>query len=155
MPATRPTPSLMGRALRLLSSREHSRAELETKLQPFEETPGALAAVLDKLVEKDFINEGRVVASILHRRAPKLGASRIQHELKSKGLAPQAVADAVAGLRATELERARAVWQRKYEGPPANASERAKHYRFLATRGFSGEVIAKLLGDAPNEWGHE
>jgi regulatory protein len=145
----------MGRALRLLSSREHSRAELETKLQPFEETPGALAAVLDKLAEKDFINEGRVVASILHRRAPKLGASRIQHELKSKGLAPQAVADAVAGLRATELERARAVWQRKYEGPPANASERAKHYRFLATRGFSGEVIAKLLGDAPNEWGHE
>jgi regulatory protein len=155
MPATRPTPSLMGRALRLLSSREHSRAELEAKLQAFEEVPGALAAVLDKLVEKDFINEGRVVASILHRRAPKLGASRIQQELKSKGLEPQAVADAVAQLRSTELARAREVWRKKYEQAAPNAAERAKQYRFLATRGFSGDVIAKLLGDPHGEWGQE
>lgn len=155
MPATRPTPSLMGRALRLLSSREHSRAELEAKLKAFEEVPGALAAVLDKLAEKDFINEGRVVASILHRRAPKLGASRIQHELKAKGLAPQAVADAVAQLRATELERARQVWRKKYGLMAPGAPERAKQYRFLAARGFSGEVIAKLLGDPHNAWGQE
>jgi regulatory protein len=155
MPATRPTPSLMGRALRLLSSREHSRAELEAKLQAFEEVPGALAAVLDKLAEKDFINEGRVVASILHRRAPKLGASRIQHELKAKGLAPQAVADAVAQLRATELERAREVWRKKYGLMAPDAPERAKQYRFLAARGFSGDVIAKLLGDPHNAWGEE
>ena len=155
MPATRPTPSLMGRALRLLSSREHSRAELQAKLQPFEETPGTLAVVLDKLVEKDFINEGRVVASILHRRAPKLGASRIQQELKAKGLEPQAVADAVAQLRSTELARAREVWRKKYDHPARDAAERAKQYRFLATRGFSGDVIAKLLGNPHNEWGQE
>ncbi len=155
MPATRPTPTLMGRALRLLSSREHSRAELQTKLQPFEETPGALAAVLDKLVEKDFINEGRVVASILHRRAPKLGASRIQQELKAKGLEPQAIADAVAQLRGTELARAREVWRKKFDQPARDAAERAKQYRFLATRGFSGEVVTKLLGDPHNEWGQE
>ena len=155
MPATRPTPTLMGRALRLLSSREHSRAELQTKLQPFEETPGALTAVLDKLVEKDFINEGRVVASILHRRAPKLGASRIQQELKAKGLEPQAIADAVAQLRITELARAREVWRKKFDQPARDAAERAKQYRFLATRGFSGEVVAKLLGDPHNEWGQE
>jgi len=155
MPATRPTPTLMGRALRLLSSREHTRAELQTKLQPFEETPGALTAVLDKLVEKDFINEGRVVASILHRRAPKLGASRIQQELKAKGLEPQAIADAVAQLRITELARAREVWRKKFDQPARDAAERAKHYRFLATRGFSGEVVAKLLGDPHNEWGQE
>lgn len=155
MPATRPAPSLMGRALRLLSSREHSRAELEAKLQAFEEVPGTLAAVLDKLVEKDLINEGRVVASILHRRAPRLGASRIQHELKSKGLEPQAIADAVAQLRVTELARAREVWRKKYGHAAPNATERAKQYRFLATRGFSGDVIAKLLGDPHGARGQE
>ena len=36
-------PSLKGRALRLLSQREHSRAELERKLAPHEEVPGELA----------------------------------------------------------------------------------------------------------------
>ena len=38
--------SLKGRALRLLSQREHSRFELERKLKPFEETPGELAEAL-------------------------------------------------------------------------------------------------------------
>jgi hypothetical protein len=36
-------PSLKGRALRLLSQREHSRKELEQKLKPHEETPGELS----------------------------------------------------------------------------------------------------------------
>jgi len=40
-------PSLKGRALRLLSQREHSRKELEQKLKPHEETPGELAEALD------------------------------------------------------------------------------------------------------------
>ena len=82
-------PSLTGRALRLLSGREHSRAELERKLQQFEEEPGRLAKVLDELQAKDFINEQRVVESVVHRRAAKLGASRIKQELQAKGLEPR------------------------------------------------------------------
>ena len=54
------TPSLKGRALRLLSGREHSRLELERKLAPFEEEPGSLAAALDELQAKGFISEQRV-----------------------------------------------------------------------------------------------
>ena len=46
------TPSLKGRALRLLSGREHSRLELERKLAQFEEEPGSLAAALDDLQER-------------------------------------------------------------------------------------------------------
>ena len=57
-------PSLKGRALRLLSQREHSRKELEQKLKPHEETPGELAEALDFLAAKDFINEKRVVESV-------------------------------------------------------------------------------------------
>ena len=42
-----PQLSLKGRALRLLSGREHSRAELERKLARYEETPGSLAQALN------------------------------------------------------------------------------------------------------------
>ena len=45
-------PSLKGRALRLLSQREHSRAELERKLARHEEEPGTLAKALDELAAK-------------------------------------------------------------------------------------------------------
>lgn len=141
-------PSLKGRALRLLSAREHSRAELERKLQPFEEEPGTLAQVLDELHAKGFISEQRVLDSVLHRRSAKLGTQRIRQELQRKGLAPEAVLQAVEQLRATEVERAREVWRKKFGAPPVDAAERAKQMRFLASRGFGGEVIRKVVAGA-------
>ena len=101
---TAPPPSLKGRALRLLSTREHSRAELQRKLQPFEQVAGTLAPVLDELQAKGFISEQRVIESVVHRRSAKLGTQRIRQELQSKGLAPEAVLQAVEQLRATELD---------------------------------------------------
>ena len=139
------TLSLTGRALRLLSTREHSRAELERKLTRFEEEAGQLAKVLDALAAKDFINEERVVESVLHRRSAKLGASRIKQELQSKGLAPQAVAQAMDALRGSELERAREVWRKKFGQAPVDAAQRGKQMRFLASRGFGGATIHKLV----------
>lgn len=140
--------SLKGRALRLLSGREHSRAELERKLKSHEEEPGTLAKALDELQAKGFISEQRVVESVLNRRSAKLGAARIKQELQSKGLAPEAVLEAVDRLRATELERAREVWRKKFGAPPVDATERAKHMRFLASRGFGGDAIRKVVGGA-------
>ncbi len=140
--------SLKGRALRLLAQREHSRAELEKKLTPHEETPGQLVAVLDDLQTKDFISEARVVESVINRRSGKFGASRIRHELMQKGLDAARVADAVQRLKATELERARDVWMRKFgfkSGVATDAAARAKQMRFLAARGFGGEVIARVV----------
>jgi regulatory protein len=145
------TLSLTGRALRLLSSREHSRAELERKLAQYETEPGELARVLDNLQAKDFINEGRVVASVLYRRAPKLGALRVKQELQSKGLAPEAVAEAVAQLRTSELERAREVWRKKFGVPPEDAAARGKQMRFLASRGFGGDTIHKVVAGADED----
>ena len=90
------TLSLKGRALRLLSQREHSRAELTTKLTPHVQDGEDLAALLDELQAKDFINETRVLESVVHRRASRMGAARIRQELHAKGLASDAIQDAVA-----------------------------------------------------------
>ena len=138
-------PSLKGRALRLLSQREHSRAELERKLAKYEEEPGALAQALDELAAKDFISETRVVQSVLNLRAPRTGAARVRQELQQKGIAPDAIAQAVAGLRDTELLRAREIWARRFEAPAADAKARARQARFLMARGFSAEVVGKVL----------
>lgn len=143
--------SLKGRALRLLSGREHSRAELERKLGRHEEEPGQLARVLDDLQAKGFIDEQRVVESVLHRRAPRLGAARIRQELQAKGLAGDMVVEALQRLRGTELTRAREVWRRKFDAPPRDAAERGKQSRFLAARGFGGEVIHRVLGGSSEE----
>jgi len=140
-----PPPSLKGRALRLLSNREHSRAELEAKLKPHEEEPGSLARALDELQAKGVISEQRVIESVLNRRASKLGVARIRQELQGKGLDPQAVSAALATLKSTELERAREVWRKKFGEPASSPQETARHMRFLATRGFSGDVIRRVV----------
>ncbi len=147
-----PPLSLKGRALRLLSGREYSRAELERKLQPHEETPGALALALDELQAKDFINEQRVLESVVHRKAPKLGALRIRQELQAKGLEPAAVAQAVQQLRTTELERAQALWRKKYGDQPTDDAARAKQMRFLAARGFAGDTIRKVIAGGEHDY---
>ncbi len=137
--------SLKGRALRLLGGREHSRTELERKLAKFEEEPGTLKCSLDELQAKGFISEQRVIESVLHRRAAKLGTARIKHELQGKGLDPQAVSQAMTQLQSSEHERALAVWQKKFGVAPANATEAAKQMRFLAARGFGAEAIRRIV----------
>jgi regulatory protein len=144
-------PSLKGRALRLLSGREHSRAELERKLQSFEEEPGTLAQALDELQAKGFISEQRVIESVLHRRAAKLGTARIKQELQGKGLDPLAVSEALAGLKGSERERAQEVWRKKFGSPPADAQAAAKQMRFLAARGFGGDVIRRVVAGADDD----
>jgi len=144
-------PSLKGRALRLLGRREYSRFELERKLTPYEEEPGTLAAALDELQAKGFISEQRVLESVVNRRSGKLGVTRIKQELLGKGLAPQAVAAAVADLRGTELERAQTVWQKKFGVSAVDAQSLGKQMRFLAARGFGGDVIRRVLTLACDE----
>jgi regulatory protein len=141
-------PSLKGRALRLLSQREHSRAELERKLAPHEEVPGELAKALNELQARDFINDGRAIESVVHRRAGKWGAARVKQELTAKGLTGEAVAQALAGLKDTELRRAQEVWRKKFGSPAPDPQTRAKHMRFLLTRGFSAEVVRQVVSGA-------
>ena len=143
--------SLKGRALRLLSGREHSRPELERRLQQYEEAPGELAAALDDLQAKGFISEQRVIESVINRRQAKLGSARIRQELQSKGVDKEAVLDAVAGLQATELDRARDIWSRKFGEVATDAKERGKQMRFFASRGFGGDVIRKVMAGTPDD----
>jgi len=144
--AMHPPPSLKGRALRLLSQREHSRLELERKLAEHETEPGQLAQALNELEAKGFISEERVVESVIHRRAAKLGTARVKQELQAKGLSPEAMGDALEQLRSTELARAREVWGRKFGEPATEPKERARQVRFLISRGFAAEVVRKVVG---------
>ena len=144
-------PSLKGRALRLLSGREYSRAELARKLQSFEEVPGTLSVALDDLQAKGFISEARVIESVIHRRASKLGLMRIRHELQAKGLDPESVAQALGGLKASERARAQEVWRKKFGAAPSDAQDAVKQMRFLASRGFGGDVIRQVVKGAPDD----
>jgi regulatory protein len=149
--------SVKGRALRYLSQREHSRVELERKLarhvQDTEDTsaPAQIAAALDDLAAKGLLSEARTAEAVLNSQGRRYGVHRLKQTLQGKGLAPELVASTLQQARGTELERAQDVWRRRFGEPAADAAERARQMRFLAGRGFEGEVIRRVVRGADNE----
>lgn len=145
--APRPGLSLKARAVGLLSRREHSRAELQRKLAPHADSQQALDKLLDDLAQASWQSDERFTQGWVHRKASAHGAAKIVQDLKLQGIPAEAIAAVQAELKESELSRAQAVWSRKYSrtGNPLSQSEYAKQGRFLASRGFSTEVIRRVL----------
>jgi regulatory protein len=137
--------SLRARALRHLARREYTRHELTLKLAPHAESAEEIARVLDDFTQRGWLSEQRAAEQMVHARRSRYGITRIRRDLEAKGVAAEVVSTTVAALKDGELEAARDVWRRKFKALPAGAAERAKQARFLLGRGFSSEVITKLL----------
>lgn len=169
--AGRAAPSLKARALQLLAQREHSAAELRRKLldhaldklgaaMPEAEpgrrarAPGAGAeaeveALLAWLQQHGHLSDTRFVESRLRARAPRYGNLRLRSELARHGVSPSP--EEAEALAASEFARARGVWERKFGAAPADAAGRARQARFLAGRGFTPDVIRRLLRGAGDD----
>ena len=154
--ATKPRaqPSLKTQALKWLANREHSRRELRTKLLRVTAADQAaddgtavsqIDTLLDQLAAQGLLSEHRFVESRLHARQARFGNRRIELELRQHGVA--ADAQQLQQLRATELARAREVWRKKFGVPATDAAARARQSRFLSARGFSSEVIHRVVSN--------
>jgi regulatory protein len=137
--------SLKGRALGLLSRREHSRKELTLKLLAHAESEQQLEAVLDEMEKLNFLSNDRFIESVVHRKGQRFGVMRLRQELSGHGLDTDKVKQALEGVKNTEYDRALEVWKRKFANPPADLAEKAKQMRFLASRGFSGDIVRKIV----------
>ena len=138
-------PSVKARAVSLLAQREYSRQELTDKLTAAQASPEEVEQALAPLEAKGLVNDARVVETLVNRRSGKLGASRLRQELQAKGVSAELVAETMAGLKGSELARAQAVWQKKFGQLAATSAERNKQARFLASRGFSGDVVRQVV----------
>ena len=135
---------LKARALRYLVRREHSRAELARKLAPFAESQQAVEHVIDGLLARKQLSDERFAEERARSLSRKYGPARIRQDLKARGIADDVI-DKVSPEG--ELERAKAIVERKYRQPATSREERAKRARFLQSRGFSYEVIRQLTGE--------
>ena len=157
----KPPRSLKSRALQLLAQREHSRVELRRKLLPHafaedeaaavERDPGDAAALrvealLDWLEAHKYLSQERFVEARVHARSARFGNLRIRGELEQHALALPP--EAAQALKDSELERARQVCARRFAAAGTTPDERANQARFLAGRGFSAEVIWRVLREA-------
>lgn len=137
--------SLRERAVAYLAQREHSRAELGRRLARHAADPDEIPPLLDELVRRKLLSDERYAEARANTLARKFGAARIAWELRAKGVADAAIAQATRATRADELTRARAAWAKRFGNPARRPAERAKQIRFLQGRGFSFDTIRRVI----------
>jgi regulatory protein len=153
--SSKQSPSLKARALRLLSRREYSRKELASKLlQLVRRDEEELAvdieeqieAVLNDFEARAWLSDERFAQSLVRRRSERYGVRRVADELERAGIETGLISQLTGELKESEYDRARALWTRKFGQIPTEQKERARQYRFLISKGFSPELVAKVIG---------
>lgn len=148
MPAVLDNPVAVRRAaMDLLARREHGRVELTRKLRQRGAIDELIEPALDRLAEEGLLSEARYLESFIrYRSSAGYGPARIREELGQRGLVR---GDIDQALRESEVdwgERLRDIWQRKFAGQrPQDPRSRAQQMRFLVYRGFSMEMVGRLL----------
>jgi len=137
--------SLRERALAMLARREHTRAEMTRKLSRHSDSPEQVQQLLDALAARGWLSETRFAESRANALAHRFGSRKVEHDLKSRGVSAEVVAQAVERAQVQELDHCRAAWERKFGILPQNAAERGRQMRFLAGRGFSAEAVRQVL----------
>ncbi|MEY3201787.1 MAG: Regulatory protein RecX [Pseudomonadota bacterium] len=136
--------TLRERALRLLAKSEQSREGLARKLARHGSEED-IHLLLESLQQSGLLSDERYAEGFIAARTSRYGAARIRQALRGRGVDDDVINAHLIPDAATEYATARALWVRKFGTPPADAREYARQVRFLASRGFSGEVIRKIL----------
>ena len=137
-------------ALKFLAARPRSVSEMVKKLKLKEYPAAVIEEAVETLKKQGLLDDEKfaktfVNSSVYSRSA---GTRKLKFDLKQKGVSQEIIERAIGGLQDTdETEMARELVAKRYH-LMTGVSEEAKKRRifgFLQRRGFSSEVIFKVL----------
>jgi regulatory protein len=155
---------LRNKALRLLTTREHSREELLKKLErsrtnaarrqpqqskkskPTEDDPDPsnkddIERIVAQLTAEGWQSDDRYADAMVRRLTGQASKRFIAGKLAQAGIKKDDAETALAQLVQDDFEAATALWKRRFGDTPRDDKERQKQIRYLLVRGFG-------LGDA-------
>ena len=144
---------LRNKALRLLTTREHSREELMRKLAQAKarrarneaKAPAPqkddIERLLDELAAQGWQSDDRYAEAIVRRLTGQASHRFIEDKLAQTGIKSDVAHLALEALEQDEMAVAKALWERRFGEVPSDDKTRQKQIRFLLSRGFH-------LGDA-------
>ncbi|MPZ75668.1 MAG: hypothetical protein GEU77_04030 [Deltaproteobacteria bacterium] len=143
-------------ALRFLSYRARSEAEILTHLSRKGFSAAAGEQTLRKLRSFNYINDESFAHHWALSRAASRGhgPQRIEQELKAKGIAQPMIQDVLAAtfVAGDEKKRAKALLDRKFRGMNLRDPKTFRRAgAFLQRRGYSSQVIFDLMGRRAEE----
>ena len=144
---------LRNKALRLLTTREHSREELLRKLaqakvrRTREEAKAPkpdkddIAGLVDDLAAQGWQSDDRYAEAIIRRLTGQASRRFIGEKLAQAGIKKDVAATALEALEQDDVAVAQALWIRRFGDTPKDDKDRQRQIRYLLSRGFH-------LGDA-------
>lgn len=134
-------------AMDILARREHSRLELQQKLQlRYPEAVTLIEQILQDLQTELLQSDQRFIESyVAMRRRKGYGPQRLRQELREKGIDQVLVCDELARPEYDWCAEAEQVLYKKFSEPAREPKERARQMRFLQYRGFSHEHIQAAM----------
>ena len=135
-------------AFRLLTRREHSRAELHNKLTVRGYDSDIVNDLITLLAAEDLVSDHRYAqALVAHRANAGYGPQRIIMELKDKGVALEIIDQSVSSAKVDWDELLRVQHNRKFGVAKSDSfKEWARRAQYLNRRGFNTDMICRVMG---------
>jgi len=142
------------KALRLLTSRDHSVFELRSKLIQRGFSSDVARRVIEECRRLNLVDDERFARNYSEElKSRGCGGVKIKNSLRRKRIDAELIAEVMPDSpeeKADEYERARAIFLRKLESLKKESDPRKKKdklCRHLASKGFSSGVVFRLVGE--------
>lgn len=135
-------------ALRLLSRRDYTTAELREKLLAKDHAIDDVATTLDGLRDDGLLDDRKVAANYVRSASTVKGRGRLRiaRELEARGVARSLVREALETLPVSdEVDAVRRFLARKRLPTHLAAADHRRVFAQLLRRGFSADVIAQVI----------
>jgi regulatory protein len=146
-----PDKKCLDAALRLLTSRDHSCAELAQKLKQRGFGTQDTKQAIDECIRFGYLDDERFSLTFLRQLVRKgYGPKQIQQRMRSKGISDATIAEVLLHNfpESMQVETCRMTANKKLSSAAfvAKSGElNVRLYRFLCGRGFNPEVIRQVL----------
>jgi regulatory protein len=139
-------PLAMNRALHALGYRARSKVELRERLLKVGYTRETVDAVVTRLEELGYLDDGEFARDLVRSEARKYGPRRIYGNLRRAGVEETVAQEAVEEefARRSEYQTALVAAQQRYNTKEGSDAQARRVYGFLMRRGYSANVCAEI-----------
>ena len=130
-------------ALKLLRKRDHSVQELREKIEVrFDEAPNE---IIDRLIQKNFLNDRRFTENYVARRQDR-GKALLREELMNRGIASELIDEILSKTEWPSLQKALADKMNGWKlGAPLQSRDATRLFRALLRLGYDEDAIREEI----------
>ena len=140
------------RALYLLQSQGRTKAEMIQKLQKDGYPDDVIREVMSFLEEYHFVDDSSYTENYIHVNKSRKSPRQIVFELQQKGVDKDTISRILEEAPINEDDTVRVLLKKKTGGQiPADWKERQKLAAFLGRKGFSFDVIQRVLRESTDD----